>query len=532
MDTLKILEDLRCHIPTNNASIFVKGHSRVGDGGEGVFYWHHYSEQPDNDGTVIKPHYCKCQTGRWHRLIDGHINVQWFGARGESTQKDVSTQFRQAIEAAQSTDLPVFIPPGRSLEGRSTWYKVEDIELTKGITINCSREAIICGVQETSTIFRVNSAQSNIHIVGGRWIKCKTVLKHQVGEQISINNSTFADMHIEGDVGFELDAAVGCKWHLCQFNHAQTAGIVFTGAHQSNQNTIENCKFQHGNIGISFQAHQPVSPAANTNIRDCWFEGLTAEAIKVNGSIKGIHITGCYFEDNSKSSDIQTGFALTPDSGNSIIGVSVENCFFAISANETARILVTGQTSLVTRDCKVFLPGVTLLEPECKDEEEKLKKLKDFQSRYATNRNNITVLIANTTINPQHWTIAGFNDDDVFKEMEIDNSEGELFVELNKEPRDRVKTVELIAAKLGISLSKVTEKCFVRADGKKSAAVHLWNNYLSSGGNVPLSTYLERLYKTNGQQPVSYSVFVGSGNVTGDEKGEWHFEGSVSHGNS
>lgn len=54
----------------------------VGDGGGGVWRWDASSEAVDNLGTVVRPT-GHSGSGRWLRLHDGAVHIDWFGARGD-----------------------------------------------------------------------------------------------------------------------------------------------------------------------------------------------------------------------------------------------------------------------------------------------------------------------------------------------------------------------------------------------------------------------------------------------------------------
>lgn len=67
--------------PNHNDLVYVKGHTRVRDGGEGFFFYNDSLDLGEDDGgIIIKPkknnHKSK---GRWVRHLDGYINVNYYG---------------------------------------------------------------------------------------------------------------------------------------------------------------------------------------------------------------------------------------------------------------------------------------------------------------------------------------------------------------------------------------------------------------------------------------------------------------------
>src|SRR6266446_410123 len=65
--------------------IFIAGLPEPKNSGlQGFFEWRSGSIANDNAGTVIRPTVVpNASTGRWHRVFDGPISVQWFGAKGD-----------------------------------------------------------------------------------------------------------------------------------------------------------------------------------------------------------------------------------------------------------------------------------------------------------------------------------------------------------------------------------------------------------------------------------------------------------------
>jgi hypothetical protein len=95
--------------PSNDDSVLLLGYWSPGDGGGGTFIFNSSSSDPYNDGTIIAP---STGTGRWERMVEGVINVRWFGAKGDLTTPDTAA-IQNAINASYSTNVTaIYFPDG------------------------------------------------------------------------------------------------------------------------------------------------------------------------------------------------------------------------------------------------------------------------------------------------------------------------------------------------------------------------------------------------------------------------------------
>jgi hypothetical protein len=95
--------------------VFVLGYHDPGDGGGGAFYWDAASLATDDGGLVFSPvNWNGSKPGRWRRMPEasGAIQVQWFGARCDSSTPDDSA-FQLALLAANSSSATILIPAGK-----------------------------------------------------------------------------------------------------------------------------------------------------------------------------------------------------------------------------------------------------------------------------------------------------------------------------------------------------------------------------------------------------------------------------------
>lgn len=75
-------------IAGGNANL--RGHTGVGDGGGGWFYWAPASVETDNDATIVKV--ATITTGRWKRLLNENLSIKMFGAIGDGSDQTAAMQ--------------------------------------------------------------------------------------------------------------------------------------------------------------------------------------------------------------------------------------------------------------------------------------------------------------------------------------------------------------------------------------------------------------------------------------------------------
>ena len=99
--------------PPSADPVYLEGYSAIGDGGQGFFYWDSTGTETPNNGTIS----AGTVSGRWKRIYNGAINVQWFGAVGDGSNAD--NAFVDAINYAISLNNgmggDVIIPAGSYL---------------------------------------------------------------------------------------------------------------------------------------------------------------------------------------------------------------------------------------------------------------------------------------------------------------------------------------------------------------------------------------------------------------------------------
>lgn len=110
-NSVDLISDLRA-INGYGQPIYVRGHTTIGDGGEGTFEWFDgvsIGTYIDNNGTIIVPTGGD-GSGAWLRQYDGIANVKWFGAIGDglTTKTDNSIAIQAALDSeAFNIHIPV-----------------------------------------------------------------------------------------------------------------------------------------------------------------------------------------------------------------------------------------------------------------------------------------------------------------------------------------------------------------------------------------------------------------------------------------
>jgi hypothetical protein len=158
---LKSLRELRN--PKHNDLVYVKGHTRVRDGGEGFFFYNDSLDLGDDDGgIIIKPKWNGHKNkGRWVRHLDGTININYFGVNAISANLNarngwsVSDTIQKAIDFASrntpydgsrySTEVTkgntIFFPNGQ-------YFLNKPLILKDGVTILGEEKTILSAVND------------------------------------------------------------------------------------------------------------------------------------------------------------------------------------------------------------------------------------------------------------------------------------------------------------------------------------------------------------------------------------------------
>jgi len=244
--TIDLIADLR-DINGYGRPIYVRGHTSLGDGGQGNFEWFDGAAPGtyvDNNGTVIVPTLGD-GSGAWIRQFYNVVSVRWFGATGDGTTDD-----SDAIDNAAQA-----LYDGRDIY--SATYSMATLSFPQGV-YRITREIEIYEQQH------MEGQHAVIHIdydgygffTQGHKFYCRDII-------------------FEGGKGgfriqtFNVNTAMA-KWEYCQFRNYTEYGINYedtaaSGGSNSTTCKISFCNFLNGQYILR-------STADYTEMTDCWLQ--------------------------------------------------------------------------------------------------------------------------------------------------------------------------------------------------------------------------------------------------------------------
>lgn len=280
-----------------NSAVEVLGYYTPGDGGGGTFYWDNTSGETDNGGTVIQPTGL-VGNGRWKRNVTDHVNVKWFGAKGDGVTDDTA-----AIQAALS-----FI---QSQQNRMRLAFHQGVFLFSS-TLNMPNNSGIVGASKGQT--RLVFIGSNYAIKMSEAISTKQNLRFSdftlIGTSAAthgiymenVQRSDFERIRFESFTAgtalqFHGSNAIGCYWNQiigCNFVGSCLVGARFTTDDPldflSNANALRGCEFHYAGTGVN------LDHGDSNVVDDCKFEGCGV-AVRNNASMS--RLINSRFEANT-----------------------------------------------------------------------------------------------------------------------------------------------------------------------------------------------------------------------------------------
>lgn len=336
-NTVDLINDLRS-ISGYSQPIYIRGHSAIGDGGEGQFEWFDGAAPGtyvDDNGITIVP------TGgdgsfAWIRQYKKNkINVKWYNA-GNGDANDTS-KFTSALAVGNWVHAPDGV------------YPVSNITLKNG--------CIISGDSRVGTIFEVITndtgafyAETAVARVTLRDFAIKAASGVTGARGFNhIDHSDYASFcrFINIETYLELEYAyygffIFQVWQDCRdgYNGSSVGGQTHTAiysnpasygqAKQTNLNQVLRCQFFRSD---SVNGAVDISYGAAWTFGYCDFEALETRPIKAAG-IYSMHIHDCWIEDCDISGTlIQLDSSPAPAIG--VYAVEIDNCFISCHVNNT-----------------------------------------------------------------------------------------------------------------------------------------------------------------------------------------------------
>lgn len=284
--------------PVTGSSVMLLGHTAIGDGGGGVFYWDSTSTATDDSGTIIK--LTTVTTGRYMRLIEGvYVTPKMFGAIGNGTTDD-TIAMTKAIASAVSKKLVLYITPG-------TYKITSTLAITNPITILGDQEqSIIAPNFTTGDVITVTgvAGEGGFNIDG---VQIKPSVTRTSGHLLNVISCYYTDIR------------------NCLFNSGYN-GVGLTGSSGWYFHMRDCIVCNQTNYGITITADSSGQGPVDVSISDVLLHG-TSQASQM---IAGINIDTCGDIALQHISTMWTGIGLrvSPGAGKIIQALYVTDCFF------------------------------------------------------------------------------------------------------------------------------------------------------------------------------------------------------------
>jgi hypothetical protein len=304
----------------NNDAAIVLGYYSAGDGGGGLFYFDSASSTTDNGGTVIQP---TVGTGRWRRVVDGVIDVRYFGAKGDGVTDDTAK-----IAGAFNSSGTVFLSPGI--------YIVDGLEMPSGKTLlgagkgqsilklkanastavlfvnSTSQRCVIQGIEIDGNKANQSSALDGIEFLSvGAWPS---------GTAYPGGNHRFSDIYVHDTKGDAFDFGAGGGVNT--FTALYAFRVDGRGMHVNLQDSMFN-DIDLGDCGLHGLELNTGAYNCRFSALKCWFSGQ----IDSTTSGDGIYCRGYYnvFTGVEIQDARRNGITLKLALYNNLIGFNIES---------------------------------------------------------------------------------------------------------------------------------------------------------------------------------------------------------------
>ncbi len=220
------------------------GHSTLGDGGHGEFYWDPASIAPADGGCVFAV--TGVTTGRWVRIYSGALNVRWFGATGDGTTYD-TVAIRACFAAAVANgNRGVYFPGSKDGGAYRVSISAEDNSTQVLVNIDNKGDFEVYGDGFNSVIWWDDDYDPTITYTTDRLFRFRSIAPAAT----NLARIRFHDLHIRGNNGNAL-TGVGYR----QTENFQGGCVVLdrdSGAFAYEDIVVERCLFAN-TFGFSLQ---------------------------------------------------------------------------------------------------------------------------------------------------------------------------------------------------------------------------------------------------------------------------------------
>lgn len=312
--SVDLINDLRS-IQFGFKPVYVRGHTSIGDGGQGDFEWIDGAAPgtyTDNNGTTILPTGGD-GSGAWIRQFVGDFHVKWFGVRGDGVTDDTAN-FQLALDQiGGDTGSPSLgsildeAAPGLFIDVPDEYYLITDeLEFRNSSFIHGSGQSSVVRFAPSTPGLSLFKSGSINHVVTFRDFSIMGPAA-TADEVSNIGNIDCNGLYLD-------DISFGLVDNMYVSNFSDGIGIFIVGA-------SFRCHFYNNHIhdcatGYKFGANTGATANAHTirggSIRSCGrsstavtsgtdadkYDFLQEHAAVFIGSGKHIEITGITFEGN------------------------------------------------------------------------------------------------------------------------------------------------------------------------------------------------------------------------------------------
>lgn len=288
--------------------IFVGGYYEDGDGGGGHFYWDALSTETENGGTILG-----VGTGRWKRIVNGKLNIKWFGAKGDGVFDD-SPPIQATIDYASSKSAGEVVAP------YGNYRLVTGVEIKNNVGLSGAGKGYSSNQR---TVFEYEGLLQAFHVTGFYVKLSEFMILNKsalagggtggIGIRLSstqtlVENVTIMEknLYTRFEYGVRTEGAIDGT--STTFTHT-FRGVYIYGCTVAmdlqvvNNETIDNCFIESNDIGLRVDNASNIT-VINGTVLELFGDGRAAETdtsiiLDIN-NCKGFYCTDYYCEISSE----------------------------------------------------------------------------------------------------------------------------------------------------------------------------------------------------------------------------------------